>query len=148
MPGPARPIDETVCTSLQAEFWLERLAAQRDCLRGRGARPLGRSRPLPCRDLRRRRSRSCATGSTEKPSDADTNAALRAAYPEYFDQPGASPNLLHQRFRRAREDVKALLQAVVQPRRTDLNSPDIRGVCQVRRRPGSSLSGRDLRRQK
>ncbi len=49
----------------------------------------------------------------EEPSEADTNDAFRAAYPEYFDQPGASANLSHQRFRRAREDVKALLQAVV-----------------------------------
>ncbi len=45
--------------------------------------------------------------------ESDSNDAFRAAYPEYFDQPGATPNTLHQRFRRAREDVKALLQTVV-----------------------------------
>ena len=32
-------------------------------------------------------------------SDVDSNDAFRAAYPEYFAQPGASANLLHQRFR-------------------------------------------------
>jgi len=52
-------------------------------------------------------------GINGEPSDADTNPALRAAYPEYFAQPDASADLLHQRFRRARENVKALLQAVV-----------------------------------
>ena len=52
-------------------------------------------------------------GINAEPSDADSNDAFRAAYPAYFAQPGASANLLHQRFRRAREDVKALLKAVV-----------------------------------
>ena len=52
-------------------------------------------------------------GINGEPSDADSNDTFRAAYPEYFAQPGAAANLLHQRFRRAREDVKALLQAVV-----------------------------------
>jgi len=52
-------------------------------------------------------------GINAEPNDADSNDAFRAAFPEYFAQPGASANLLHQRFRRAREDVKALLQAVV-----------------------------------
>ena len=46
-------------------------------------------------------------------SDADSNEAFRAVYSEYFDQPDAAPNTLHQRFRRARTDVRALLQAVV-----------------------------------
>ena len=41
-------------------------------------------------------------GINGEPSDADSNDAFRAAYPEYFAQPGASANLLHQRFRRAR----------------------------------------------
>lgn len=52
-------------------------------------------------------------GLNGEASDADSNEAFRAAYPGYFAQPGASANLLHQRFRRAREDVKALLQEVV-----------------------------------
>jgi hypothetical protein len=52
-------------------------------------------------------------GINGESSEADTNPALRAAYPEYFDQPDASPNTLHQRFGRARTDVRSLLQAVM-----------------------------------
>jgi hypothetical protein len=68
-----------------------------------------------------RRYRTVIYGSAEQvlldglngeASDADSNNAFRSAYPEYFAQAGASANLVHQRFRRAREDVKALLQAV------------------------------------
>lgn len=75
------------------------------------------------------------------PSDADSNDAFRAGYPEWSNQPDCEANTLHQRFRRARDDVKALLQADVAVRRTYLNTSDPRRVCQVRRPPGSSLSG-------
>lgn len=53
----------------------------------------------------------CA-GMKSEVSEADSNEAFRVAYPEYFAQPGASPNTCHQRFLRARADVRALLQAV------------------------------------
>ena len=46
-------------------------------------------------------------------SDADSNEAFRAAYPEYFDQPGAAANTRHQRLLRARADIRSLLQAVI-----------------------------------
>lgn len=46
-------------------------------------------------------------------SDADSNDVLRVAYPEYFDQPGASPSTLHQRFSRTGADLRTLLQALV-----------------------------------
>jgi hypothetical protein len=46
-------------------------------------------------------------------SEADTNDALRVSYPEYFDQPGASRSACHQRFSRARTDVRELLRAIV-----------------------------------
>jgi len=51
-------------------------------------------------------------GIKGEPSEADTNEAFRASYPEYFAQSGASANTCHQRFVRARADVRALLQAV------------------------------------
>jgi DNA-directed RNA polymerase specialized sigma24 family protein len=53
----------------------------------------------------------CA-GMTGESSDADGNDAFRAAFPGYFAQPGASANTLHQRFLRARGDLRALLQAL------------------------------------
>ena len=111
-PAPARPVDETACTSVQAESWLDRLHAQRHCLQA--AVPTRSGNPALYR------AAICTSaegvlrdGINAEPSDADSNDAFRAAYPAYFAQPGASANLLHQRFRRAREDVKALLKAVV-----------------------------------
>ncbi len=111
-PARSRPVDEIVCTAQLAEFLRARLAVHRASLE---AAVPARGDPL--------RYRTVIYGSAEQvlldglngePSEADSNEALRAAYPEYFAQPGASANLLHQRFRRARADVKALLQAVVQ----------------------------------
>jgi hypothetical protein len=117
--GYSRAIDETVGTALQAvgialqtHAWLERFAAQHDHLRA----------AVPARSDQPDRYRAVIVAAAEQvlrdgintePSDADTNDAFRAAYPEYFDQPGASPNLHHQRFRRAHEDVKAVLRVVV-----------------------------------
>jgi hypothetical protein len=105
-------VDDAVCTSLQARVWLERFAARRDRLRAdvpaRSDDP-GRYRAVVCDAARQ----VLGDGINGEPSDADSNDAFRAAYPEYFAQPDASADLLHQRFRRAREDVKALLQAVV-----------------------------------
>src|SRR5579863_1751372 len=53
-----------------------------------------------------------SAGMKGEPSEADSNEAFRALYPEYFAQPGASANTCHQRFLRARADVRELLQAV------------------------------------
>lgn len=112
--GPARcrPIDETVGAWLLGQELFGRLAASRDCLLA----------AIPARSDDPARYRAVIYAAAEQvlrdainvePSDADSNDAFRAAYPEYFDQPGIAPNLCHQRFRRARQDVKALLQAIV-----------------------------------
>ncbi len=111
---PASPpsVEDAVCASLQAQVWLERFGARRDRLwAGVSARSddPARYRAVIC-DAAGRVLRDGINGES---SEADTNAGLRAAYPEYFDQPDAPPNTLHQRFRRAREDVKALLQVVL-----------------------------------
>jgi DNA-directed RNA polymerase specialized sigma24 family protein len=111
---PAAPpsVEDAVCTSAQAEAWLERFAAQRNYLRAgvpaRSADP-DRYRAVICDAA----GQLLYDGINGEPSEADTNPALRAAYPEYFNQPDAEPNTLHQRFCRARTDVRALLQAVV-----------------------------------
>ena len=52
-------------------------------------------------------------------SDTDYNTALRAAYPEWFAEPGYPQNTYHQRFSRARADVRALLRTIINP--DDLN---------------------------
>ncbi len=112
--APPRPIDETVCSSLQIKFLLRRLDTERDCLLA--------SIPARSDDPVRYRAviydaaiQIVCDAMNGEASDADSNAALRTAYPEYFDQPGVSPNLCHQRFRRARKDVRAVLQAIVDP---------------------------------
>jgi DNA-directed RNA polymerase specialized sigma24 family protein len=112
IPAPAEPIDDKVCNSLRHHTWLQRLAARHEALLA----------AIPARSPDPRRYRTVVHHSAEQvlldgvngeASDADSSDAFRAVYPEFFAQPGASANLLHQRFRRAREDVKALLQSVV-----------------------------------
>lgn len=111
-PARSRPVDEMVCTAQLARSLRARLAVHRASLEA----------AVPARSDDPRRYRTVICNSAEQvlldglngePGDADSNGALRAAYPEYFAQPGASANLLHQRFRRAREDLKALLQSIV-----------------------------------
>ena len=111
-PARSRPVDDTACTSVQADSWLDRLHAQRACLE---AAVPARGDPLRYRRVIYAAAEGVLRdGINAEPSDADSNDALRAACPEYFAQPGASLNTLHQRFSRARADVRALLQAVVQ----------------------------------
>lgn len=111
---PASPpsVEDAVCASLQAQVWRERFAAQRDRLEAevpaRSDDPI-RYRAVVCDAA----GEVLHDGINGESSEADTNPALRAAYPAYFHQPDAPPNTLHQRFRRARADVKALLQAVL-----------------------------------
>jgi len=111
-PAASPSVEDAVCTSAQAEAWLERFAAQRDHLRA--------GVPARSDDPDRYRAVICdaagqvlCDGINGESSDADSNGAFHAAYSEYFDQPDAAPNTLHQRFCRARTDVRALLQAVV-----------------------------------
>jgi hypothetical protein len=116
-PG-TRPPDESsagfedaVCTSVQ--FWSLRkqLVAAHDKLLA----------SVPGRSADRGRYRAVifaaaeqilAAGMKGESSEADSNKAFRASYPEYFAPPGVSANTCHQRFLRARADVRALLQAV------------------------------------
>jgi DNA-directed RNA polymerase specialized sigma24 family protein len=111
---PASPpaVDETACASLQAQVWLERFAAQHDRLQAEISARSGdpaRYQTLIC-TAAEQVLRDSING---EPSQADTNPALRAAYPEYFDPPDVPANTRHQRFRRARDDVRALLQTVI-----------------------------------
>jgi DNA-directed RNA polymerase specialized sigma24 family protein len=111
-PAPARPVAEMVCLSLQAQAWLKQLYDERDSLLA----------TVPTRSADPARYRTVIYAAAEQvlrdaidaePGDADSNAALRAIYPEHFNQLGASPDTCHQRFRRAREDIKAILQAII-----------------------------------
>lgn len=111
-PVPPRPVDETVGTGLLAQTWLDRFAAQRGGLRaavaGRSADP-GRYRDLIVA-VSEQVLRAIVGGDV---SEADANEALRAAYPAWFGRKGRADNNAHQRFSRARADVRELLQAIV-----------------------------------
>lgn len=109
-----RPVAETVSTRLLAEAWMEPFVTRRRELANR----------VPGRSPDRHRYREVIVDVagrvlcriiTEEISDADYNAALSTAYPEWFDQPGSAENNRHQRFRRAREDIRALLRTIVNP---------------------------------
>jgi DNA-directed RNA polymerase specialized sigma24 family protein len=111
-PAPPPATDELACRSAQGQIWLGRFAAQRDVLQA----------AVPARSDDPDRYRSVVTATAEhvlrdcsngEQGDADSNDAFQAAFPEYFDEPGAPLNTLHQRFSRARADVRALLQGAV-----------------------------------
>jgi hypothetical protein len=114
-----RPVDEAVCSLLLAEAWLEPFAIRRGEL---AAQVPGRS-PDPKRyravivTASGRVLRANVTGDV---SDADSNPELIAAYPEWFAEPGCAENTRHQRFCRARADVRDLLGTIVS--RDDLYS--------------------------
>jgi len=103
---------DAVCASLLARSWLKRLAGQRD----------GLLAAVPARSDDPGRYRAVIYAVAENilragiscdAVDVDANDAFRAFYPEYFRQPGATPNTCDQRFRRGRMDVRALLQSVI-----------------------------------
>ena len=114
--GPARPrsVDEVVGTELLAHTCLQRFATQRDDL----GRAVADRSPDPDRyrdvivTVAERVLYAILAGDV---SQADVNDALRAAYPEWFGEKGGADNNAHQRFSRARADVRDLLKAIVNP---------------------------------
>ena len=107
-------VAETVSTHLLTEEWLEPFATRRGELT---ASVPGRS-PDPDRyrgmivTVAEPVLRAILIGDI---TDADYNTALRGAYPEWFAEPGYPENTYHQRFSRARADVRALLRSVISP---------------------------------
>jgi DNA-directed RNA polymerase specialized sigma24 family protein len=106
--APPPRVDETVVR----QAWLERVYAQQTDL---AARVPGRS----SRPVRYRRVIVVVAGQvlcailSGNVSDADTDEALRTAYPEWFAEEGSTPDNLYQRFSRARTDVRAVLKIVI-----------------------------------
>lgn len=109
---PSRPFDEAVGARLMSEVWCGRLAARRECLRAEV--PARSSDPERYRDVivtaAEQVLRACIA---EDDSQADSNEALRADYPEWFAEPDCRPNTYDQRFCRARADVRDILMAIV-----------------------------------
>jgi DNA-directed RNA polymerase specialized sigma24 family protein len=110
--GSAPSTQDLACNSLQAQAWLQRLADKRDHLVA----------AVPARSHDPSRYRAVIYAVAEQllrdainaeTSEADANHAFQAAWLEYFGPAGAAANTCHQRFRRARTDVWAMLRAVV-----------------------------------
>lgn len=110
--GSPAGFEDAVCTSVQVQPWHKRLVGARDVLMA--ALPRRSDDPDRYRAViytaAERILRDAITGEA---SEADANHAFCASYPEYFDQPGTPLNTRHQRFRRARMDVRELLQVIV-----------------------------------
>jgi hypothetical protein len=110
-PAP-RQVDETVGSNLLVQ----------DCLRTFGVRRQELATNVPNRSLQPARYRAVIVATaewilyaslTDSISDADCNAVFCSAYPEWFAEPGYAENTHHQRLRRARVDVRALLKTIV-----------------------------------
>lgn len=116
---PPEPFDQTLCTQLLARTWLSFLAAHRAYF----AREMPGRSPDPSRyralivALAERILVASLTGDI---SDADSNSALQAEYPEWFAEDGCETANAHQRFKRARDDVHGLLRRIIS--RADLYS--------------------------
>jgi DNA-directed RNA polymerase specialized sigma24 family protein len=109
---PAPPVEETVSRRVLAATWLGRFAVQRAYL----VRSVPGRSPDPVRyrnlivAVAERMLRSMVSGDV---SDADSNRALSAAYPEWFTGRDCAAGNGYQRFRRARTDVEGVLRLVV-----------------------------------
>ena len=110
-PAPL-PVEETVSMSLACEAWLERLCARRAELMPQ----------VPGRSEDHDRYRGVIIAIAVQVlrsvfaadvSEADSDEALRAAYPEWFAAEGATTGNLYQRLSRARADVRAVLKLVI-----------------------------------
>jgi hypothetical protein len=103
--------EDAACTSVQFWYLYKQLITDKDKLLAsvpaRSADP-GRYRAV----IYAAAEQILSAGMKGESIEADSNEAFRASCPEYFAQPGASANTCHQRFLRARADVRALLQAV------------------------------------
>lgn len=113
-PEPHRPVEAQAVSNVLAAAWLARLRRGREQLRA--LLPDSSADPDRYRDVVMAQSeeilRSAVAGSV---SWADCNEALRAAYPEWFAEPGCKQNTMDRRLSRARDDVRAVLKAVVGP---------------------------------
>jgi hypothetical protein len=112
--GPAAEpaVDDRACRTVQNQVILKRYACRRtkviDAIPARSADP-GRYR-----EVIYAAGKQVLLGTLGlEPNDAAFPRILRASYPEYFEEPGAAPNTLHQRISRARDDIKALLRAII-----------------------------------
>jgi len=111
-PAAARPVDE-------AAVWLQLAATWRTRFRRERGRLMAM---VPERSSDPGRYRKVIVATAAKilyaagdghVNWADSDLALRAAYPGWFDEPGCTRDTYYQRLSRARREVRVLLRAVV-----------------------------------
>ena len=108
----ARPVDEAAILGQQAQTWLKRFHSER--------KRLSAMVPESSSDPERYRAVILATAEEILRSAgdgqvtwADSNAALRATYPEWFGEADCSLDIHYKRLSRARHEVRALLMTIV-----------------------------------
>lgn len=111
-PPASRPVDEIIVTRLLKGDWLRSFAASRERLLssvpGRSLDPVRYQNVIVAVA-----EWALRAGMAEKLTDADCNTVLCATYPQWFDGTRCTENTRYQRFRRARADVRVLLQDIV-----------------------------------
>jgi transcriptional regulator with XRE-family HTH domain len=108
----SRPAEEAALEHLLIDTWRSRLNSNRDQLKAavpRRSPDPGRYREVIAA-VAEAVLRSATVGDV---SSGDSNAALKALYPEWFNEPGTSPDHSYQRFSRARSDVRVLLRTII-----------------------------------
>lgn len=110
-PAP-RPVSDEVNARLLGQGWLADFTARRWELAAR----VPRRSPDPARYQRLIVKVAEHTLKTilRENADADVNSVLRAGYAEWFALHSTSENTRHQRLLRARADVCALLQSIIE----------------------------------
>lgn len=111
--SPPPPFDEAVCARLRAQTWLRKLTAER----ARYARKVSGRSPDPCRYRSAivARAEAMLAAVVTGDGDGDFNSVMRAGYPAWFAEDGCATANLYQRFKRARDDLSALLRLLVSP---------------------------------
>lgn len=107
-----RPVDETAIFGQQAEAWLRRFHSERARLRA--LVPESSSDPERYRAVILAAAEEIVRAAGDGDvAEADSNASLRAAYPEWFDEAGCAATTRYKRLSRARHEIRALLKTIV-----------------------------------
>jgi len=112
--SPPEAFDEAVCDRLLAQTRLRAFRAQRGSLAhripGRSPDPRRyRAAILDCAEA------MLAAAATDDLGDTDPDSVLHSEYPAWFAEEGCTKANIYQRFKRARDDLRAVLRPIVSP---------------------------------
>jgi len=111
-PAATRPVDEAAVWLQLAETWRQRF--QREHARLMAMVPERSKDPLRYRQVIVATAAKILHAAADGHVNwADSDLALRAAYPGWFEEPGRTRDTCYQRLSRARAEVRVVLRAVV-----------------------------------